>query len=121
MKDFAKPAFLIALVFAVAVVLVNDVGAALFGYLRIENATQKIAEESSRVYNASGGDERAAGIAAVEAGKRDGIEVYGWQLKENKITVWTRTRPRKTLLLGRIVKDFETRTAATFKYTEPVK
>lgn len=126
MRDFAKPALLIALVFAMGVVVVHDIGGILFGYLRIEGATQRVAEESVRVYTSSGGDKRAAGIAAVEAGKRDGIEVYGWDLKESKITVWARARPSDTWVFEPAYeaianKPFTDMFNAEFKYSEPVR
>lgn len=120
MRDFIKPAIFIAVVFAIGVVLIHDLGGVMFGYLRVEGATQKVAEESARVYRATG-DKIAASRAAVSAGKEENVEVYGWELKGNNLTVWTRVQPRKTLVLRYLISDFETKTAAQSQYTELLK
>lgn len=100
MRDFWKPAVTVILFLAIGIVVVNDLGGAAWNHLRADEYAQRVSEEAIRVYQSSG-NETAAGLAAVEAGKRLGVEVYGFEVATNRLTVWVKVKPRRTLVLWR--------------------
>lgn len=123
MRDFLKPAIIVILIFAVAAVLVNDLGQVAFAQLRAQDVTQNITAEAIRVYQQTG-SANEAGLAAVAEGKKSGVDVYGFDYKDNKITVWTKIPVGKTIVLWKIFEwypQFATYLTAKNQYTDSVR
>lgn len=131
MKEWIKPALVIMLIVAIGAVVINDVGAVIFQALRAEDMAQKIDAEAIRVYQQTG-NEDASYVAAKDAALPYQAEVYGYQYKDGKITVWIRLRPHRTIVLERFLRWAQPRypqlhatlvklTDVTSQYTDPVK
>jgi uncharacterized protein YpmB len=103
MREWIKPIIFVIVIVAVGIVVINDIGAVVFQALRADDIAQKIDAEAIRVFQQTN-DERAAGLAAVAEGQRVGAEVYGYQYKDAKITVWIRLKPHRTIVLERFLR-----------------
>lgn len=123
MRDFIKPALWFAFFFAIGLTVVNDLGGVVYNQLRVQDVAQKTVEEGITEYLRSENSEIAASQAAQAYAQRNGAKVYGWELGNNKLTVWVEIRGSKdkTWVVGRLWSDFETATVVRSQFTDSLR
>jgi len=123
MRDFIKPALWFALFFAIGLTIVHDLGAPVSNQLRVQDVAQRTVEEGIAEYMRSDQSEIAASNAAQAYAEKNGAKVYGWELGNNKLTVWLEMRAYKdrTWVAGRLWSDYETATLARSQFTDSLR
>jgi hypothetical protein len=123
MRDFIKPALWFAFFFAIGLTIVHDLGGPVSSQLRAQDVAQRTVETAIAEYMRSDKSEIAASQAAQAYAQSNGARVYGWELGNNKLTVWIEMRSLKkdTWIAGRLWSDYETATLARSEFTDSLR
>jgi phage terminase Nu1 subunit (DNA packaging protein) len=123
MRDFIKPALWFAFFFAIGLTIVHDLGAPISNQLRVQDVAQRTVEEGIAEWMREDKNEIAAAKAAQDYAERNGAKVYGWEMENQKLTVWVEMRAYKdrTWIAGRLWSDYETATLARSQFTDSLR
>lgn len=96
--------FWIKIIIAIAffAVLINDVGSVIMTYYRIDDETQRVAQEALRNYKLSGKSKIEAERAAITKADQDGAVLTGFQITEADVRVAVEIPARTTWVAHRV-------------------
>ena len=95
-----KKLLLAALVIGVIASVVNDVGRYLGAIGRLDAATSQVAQAAASAGRKDKNRTQPGGRAAVAAAQERGILLYGYQVEDNEIQVWTSDEVEGTWVAG---------------------
>ncbi|RJQ55592.1 MAG: hypothetical protein C4521_02360 [Actinobacteria bacterium] len=98
MRDSFRTILKIALAFVIAALVINEIGSVLWTDYQSGEIAETVAKGAAMQYQVSH-SKLAASSAAVSIGQSRGVSVYGFEVKDNELTVWITVPPKRTPLV----------------------